>query len=235
MRGHDWPLWLTCTAAVLVCGLWVSVAAGASAGPGTVPHRALAHKATLIRAARAEFGLGAPVALLAAQIHTESAWQAGAVSPVGAQGLAQFMPATARWLPQVVPALTHLGEEEAGVAPAPFNPGWAIRAMCGYDKWLWKKIVLPGNAPAAVNEQSACSHRWAFVLSAYNGGLGWVIKDRAMAPRLGKDKNQYWGQVELVNAGRSAAAIKENRAYPKRIFSLVPVYAKAGWPQGECE
>ena len=232
MRGYGWPLLFLCMAAGLVCVLWASTAAAA---PVIIPREALAHKATLIRAARAEFGLGAPVALLAAQIHTESAWRTNAVSPVGAQGLAQFMPATARWLPQVAPALAYSEEGGAGGVPAPFNPGWAIRAMCGYDKWLWKKIVLPSNAQAAANAHSACSHRWAFVLSAYNGGLGWVIKDRAMAQRLGKNPNQYWGQVELVNAGRSAAAIRENREYPKRIFSLVPVYAKAGWPQGECE
>lgn len=41
-------------------------------------------------------GISAPV--IAAQIHAESAWNPQARSPVGAQGLAQFMPATwATW------------------------------------------------------------------------------------------------------------------------------------------
>ena len=177
------------------------------------PRAALAHKDTLVRAARYEFGLAAPVALLAAQVHAESGWNAAAKSPVGAQGMAQFMPATAKWMPEIDPALA---------GPAPFNPGWALRALAAYDHWLHDRI--PGVA-------SAC-HRWAFVLSAYNGGLGWVQRDRSLAAKLGKDSAHYWGQVERVNAGRSAANIRENRAYPKRIFALAPVYSGAGWGPG---
>ncbi len=45
------------------------------------------------------WGLNAPVSVFAAQIHTESWWRNDTVSGAGAQGLAQFMPSTARWLP----------------------------------------------------------------------------------------------------------------------------------------
>ena len=182
-----------------------------------IPLAAAKHKAALIRAAHAEMGLGSPVALLAAQIHQESRWRSEAVSPVGAQGLAQFMPATARWLPEVLP---HTGE------PLPFNPGWALRAMCAYDKWLKTQISRTA---------SACD-LWAFTLSAYNGGLGWVNRDRALAAKSGYDPARYWGQVEQVNAGRRAAAFKENRGYPRRIFIIQAVYEENGWGPGvHCE
>lgn len=48
--------------------------------------------APLIQDAADEAGVPAPV--LAAQLQTESNWRADARSPVGAQGLAQFMPGT---------------------------------------------------------------------------------------------------------------------------------------------
>lgn len=57
---------------------------------------------------------GVPAPVLAAQLETESNWRADARSPVGAQGLAQFMPAT--W-------------ETYGHGGDPFNPAHAIAAQ----------------------------------------------------------------------------------------------------------
>ena len=178
-----------------------------------IPAAANKHKADLTRAARYEFGLNAPVSLLAAQIHVESRWNERAVSPVGAQGLAQFMPATASWLPQVAP---HTGE------PLPFNPGWALRAMCAYDSYLLQRIT---KAPKLYD-------RWAFVLSGYNGGLGWVNRDRKLALASGYDPARYWGHTENVNAGRRVSAFRENREYPRRIFNVQHAYQAAGWGPG---
>ena len=120
------------------------------------------------------------------------------MSRAGAQGLAQFMPATARWLPSVAP---RTGE------PLPLNPSWSIRAMLEYDRWLYQRI------PAA----PVCD-RWAMTLSAYNGGLGWLRRDRALAAEYGLDSSR-WEHVKLVNAGRSAASYRENRGYPDRILN----------------
>ena len=182
----------------------------AKAAETTIPRAALPHKAALIRAAHAELGLDAPVALLAAQIHTESLWRANAVSGAGARGLAQFMPATANWLPKVAP--------QTG-KPNPFNPGWSLRALCAYDAYLLLQVR---------HAASARDH-WAFVLSGYNGGLGWVQRDRALAASLGRDPARYWGSVEHVNAGRKPSAFRENKEYPRRIFAIQSVYERAGW------
>lgn len=192
-----------------LCGL-------AHAAEITIPRAAEAHRATLVRAAHASWGLDAPVSVFAAQVHTESWWRNDTVSHVGAQGLAQFMPATARWLPSVAP--------ETG-RPAPFNPGWSLRALCVYDKWLWDRT----NGADAFE-------RMAFTLSAYNGGLGWVNRDKAKARRQGVDASRWFGAVETVNAGRSAAAWQENRQYPRRILKdRQYAYIKAGWGPGIAE
>ncbi|MDW9328117.1 transglycosylase SLT domain-containing protein, partial [Escherichia coli] len=66
-----------------------------------------------------------------AQLHQESGWRPDAVSPAGAQGLAQFMPATADWISQLMPGLN---------SREPFNPAWAIRALVSYDRWLWQRV-----------------------------------------------------------------------------------------------
>ena len=59
-----------------------------------LPQGALKHRADLTRNARAVLGLDAPVATFASQVHQESRWRPDAVSSVGAQGIAQFMPGT---------------------------------------------------------------------------------------------------------------------------------------------
>lgn len=179
----------------------------------TIPRAAKQYRATLVRAAHATWGLDAPVSVFAAQVHTESWWRNNTVSHVGAQGLAQVMPSTAKWLPSVAP--------ETG-KPEPFNPGWSLRALCVYDKWLWDRVA--GHSDF---------ERMAFTLSAYNGGLGWVNRDRKKARALGVDDRRWFGAVENVNAGRSKAAFRENRNYPRLILEERQyAYIKAGWGPG---
>lgn len=185
----------------------------AHAAEVTIPRAAQQYRATLVRAAHATWGMDAPVSVFAAQVHTESWWRNDTVSHVGAQGLAQFMPATARWLPSVAP--------ETG-KPEPFNPGWSLRALCTYDRWLWERVA--GHSDF---------ERMAFTLSAYNGGLGWVNRDRKKARALGVDDRRWFGAVENVNAGRSKAAFRENRNYPRLILKERQyAYIKAGWGPG---
>lgn len=179
----------------------------------TIPRAAQQYRAELVRSAHATWGMNAPIAMFAAQVHTESWWKNDTVSSVGAQGLAQFMPSTVRWLPTVAP---ETGE------PAPFNPGWSLRALCTYDKWLWDRT-----------DGVTAFERMAFTLSAYNGGQGWVNRDKAKARKLGVDAGRWFGHVENVNAGRSAAAFRENRNYPRLILQKRQyAYIRAGWGPG---
>ncbi|MHA6913016.1 transglycosylase SLT domain-containing protein [Ralstonia pseudosolanacearum] len=196
---------LALLALVLVC----------QAAMAQVPTAAMQYRADLTRTARAMWGLDAPIATFAGQFHQESGWRPGAVSHVGAQGLAQFMPETAKWIAQAYPALAD---------QQPFNPAWSLRALVTYDRHLWQRVKAA----------TPCD-RMAKALSAYNGGLGWVYRDETATRRAGKDAQHWFGVVETVNAGRTDANWRENRAYPRRILrALEPIYVRAGWGNGSC-
>lgn len=182
----------------------------------TIPPDSLRYKRDLIRVSHAIWGIDAPVATFAAQIHQESQWNADAKSPAGALGLAQFMPATAKWISGVYSA--QLADNQ------PYNPTWAMQALVSYNLWHYTRITAT----------TECD-RWAYVLSAYNGGLGWVQRDRNKAASLGLDPNVYWEVVETINAGRSLANFNENRNYPKRIiYRWQPDYITTSWGLGVC-
>lgn len=179
-----------------------------------IPRSALRHKANLTRIAHAEWGLDAPIATFAAQIQQESGWNSQAVSRVGAKGMAQFMPVTATWW---------CSKNNISVINCqPTNPIWAMRSLVQYDLWLYKQIRAVDHC-----------QQMAMTLSAYNGGLGWVFKDKNRAFGEGLNPHIYFNQVELVNAGRSTANFKENRDYPKRILlKYEPRYLS--WGRGSC-
>ncbi len=173
------------------------------------PQAALLYRADLIRNARLVWGLNAPVADFAAQIEHESRWQPGITNRIGAQGLGQFMPATTAWIGELMPALA---------AKAPLNPGWSLRAVVSFDYWLWQRV-------SAVKR----CERMAMTLSAYNGGLGWVQRDRRLAESQGYDSRRWFDSIERVNAGRRVSAWRENRNYPRRILRvLAPRYLTWG-------
>lgn len=181
-----------------------------------IPADAERYRRDLTRIAQAEWGLDAPVATFAAQIHQESRWQFNATSPVGAQGLGQVMPTTATWLAELFPKA--LGKVE------PYNPAWSMQALVSYDRWLASRVQA----------HTPCD-RAAMMLSAYNGGLGWVIRDRKLASAKGADPLTWFESVERYNAGRSAANFKENRDYPRLILlRWERLYTSAGWGKGIC-
>lgn len=95
---------------------------------------------------------GLSLGIIAAQLKAESNWDPKAVSPVGAKGLAQFMPAT--W-------------KEFGDGGDPFNPKDAIAAQGRYMKHL-KNIVKPH----AKGDKNLVE----LTLAAYNAGPGKVAE-----------------------------------------------------------
>ncbi|HEX2503461.1 MAG TPA: transglycosylase SLT domain-containing protein [Miltoncostaeaceae bacterium] len=115
-------------------------AAGAAALPGWVPAR---HRPAIAAAATAN-GI-APV-LLAALLRSESGFDPRAVSPAGAQGIAQFMPATARGM---------------GLRD-PFDPQQAIPAAA---RLLGGHLRAFGSVPLAL----AAYHAGAGAVRRYGG------------------------------------------------------------------
>lgn len=205
-KEDSWLLALAVFILMVAFGFAVSLSPANAAEP---PAAAKPYRAEVIRTARAVWGMDAPVADFAGQFQQESGWNPAARSPVGAQGMAQFMPSTADWISQQFPALR---ERE------PFNPSWAIRALVQYDQWLWQRVAAADGC-----------QRMAFTLSAYNGGLGWVNRDKKLATQRGLDAGVWFDAVATVNAGRSAANWRENRGYPQRIlYQNAPRYLSWG-------
>ncbi|MFE4198479.1 transglycosylase SLT domain-containing protein [Paenarthrobacter sp. NPDC056912] len=133
------------------------VAASATGGNTPKEWQAYVHEAA------AESGL--PAGILAAQLEAESGWNPRAVSPVGAQGLAQFMPAT--W-------------SSYGNGGDPFNPRDAIAAQGRYMGALFNQ--LKGLAAQTGGDPVA------FALAGYNAGPGAVEKFRGVPP-FGETQN----------------------------------------------
>jgi hypothetical protein len=141
---------------ILLPGTVGTVAGGGElAVPAYVP---VALRPLVARAARAE---QVPPALLAAQLEAESGFDASARSPAGAQGMAQFMPATwaGAWNPQ---------RERT-----PFEPGAAIAAQARLMHLLLERA---GGEVAAA-------------LAAYNAGPAvlpgrWPRETRAYVARI---------------------------------------------------
>lgn len=179
-----------------------------------VPSTCAQYQATVTREVQRQISPAAPVAVYAAQIQQESSCNALAKSYVGAQGLTQFMPTTAQWVATLDTALM----------PAnPLDPTWAIKAQVTYMHWLLKRN--PGDTPC---------DSYAFALSSYNGGEGWLRRDQKVAAASGKNPRAWFGHVEQTpDRRRNASAIKENRGYPQRILLLLtPRYVAAGWGAG---
>ncbi|HCY15594.1 MAG: lytic transglycosylase [Curvibacter sp. GWA2_64_110] len=195
--------------AFLAVVLIVAAVAPITAHAQSIPREANRYQLTLKREAQYAWGLQAPVASFAAQVHQESRWRLDARSPVGAAGLAQFMPATTDWIGGLYPGLA---------ARDPGNPTWSLRALVTYDKWLADRI----------RAKDACQDM-AFALTAYNGGLGWVYKRQ----KLSAEPGVCLGVTCLINPGISEAAQRENRHYAETILlKHEPLYR--GWGNGSC-
>jgi soluble lytic murein transglycosylase-like protein len=198
---------------LMVLGLFAGPAKAAAPAHLRIPAVAVTYRLAIEREAARNFGLDAPVARLAAQIHQESAWNPRAASAY-AHGLTQFTPATARWLPEVCPAVG---------TPDPWDPQWALRAQACYMAWLLDRVPRYRYAGA----MTSCT-RWVYAMRAYNGGEGWLNKERLAAQRAGADAND-WLAVEPYRV-RAGWAHKENTHYPRRILlALEPAYLRAGW------
>jgi soluble lytic murein transglycosylase-like protein len=186
--------------------LLVSACVGGVYADPVMPHKAVAYRGDLTRIAHAEWGLDAPIAALAGQLHQESGWNPLAVSRVGATGMAQFMPATAEWW------CAKTGTSRLNCQPN--NPVWAMRALAGYDRWLF----------ARVKGVSEFDRLWA-ALRGYNGGLGHWQQEAKLAGSVKRE------EVDLFcgAARRSKTFCPENLGYPRRILiRLQPLYLTWG-------
>lgn len=174
-----------------------------------VPLRAYQYQRDLTREAMRVWGIDAPVARLAGQIHQESAWNAQAKSKY-ASGLAQFTPDTAKWIAAAYP------NDFTGGWVAPYSPAWALRAVAVYDRHLYDRT----------RGHTECD-RWWFALRGYNGGAGHISAES----RNAADPLDH-ASVDAVcgTARRSIKHCPENTGYPRKILlRWEPLYYGDGW------
>ena len=201
---------------LLGCLCVIVSSAAHAAGPVRAAEVPATWRIAIERQGQRYFGLRAQPARMAAQIQQESAWRPNAASPY-AQGLTQFTPATARWVPSICP--------EIG-PPDVWDPFWAIGAQHCYMAWLHRRVPKLAQTAAPGD----CD-RWAFALRAYNGGEGWLLRERRQAQAAGRNANA-WREVEGFRS-RAAWAHRENIEYPQRILLRIePAYLAAGWQGG---
>ena len=106
---------------------------------------------------------GIPTEVFYGLVRTESAWDSAAVSRSGAQGLAQFMPAT--W-EEWVRRLRYPQDSN------PMDPVINLELGSAYLNWLWEREWTFG---------------WVDTLASYNAGGGRVRTWRRERPGLGDD------------------------------------------------
>jgi len=151
-----------------------------------------------------------PKELIPAQIEKESGWKVRAERKVGREygfGLSQitivkgrfnnFLEAKRRWKKEL----------KDWTWNNRFEPKFHIRFMILYDKALYSKMTF-----AEDNFQ-----RLAFTLSAYNGGIGWLLADRRLAKEKGYNPNVWFCNVEMVSK-RSKSSFRINRYYVRSIL-----------------
>jgi soluble lytic murein transglycosylase-like protein len=193
----------------LLLGVLLAIVGIGAAVAQQIPDRADYFRRDLTRLSRSVWGMDAPISNLAAQIHQESTWNPNAQSWAGAQGLAQFMPLTASDM-----------AKRYGEAPQPFSPRWAMLNQSRYMKSLYDNV-------SGINE----CQKYAFALAAYNGGLGWVNRRKAIS----KNPNVCLYQTCEINPGITAANQRENAEYSKKILlKLTPLYYQAMWGPARC-
>jgi murein DD-endopeptidase MepM/ murein hydrolase activator NlpD len=140
-------------------GASTDVAAAGGLRPGTVP---AAYQALVLRAAHTCPGVTGP--LLAAQLEAESGWNPRAVSPAGAQGLAQFLPGT--WLSEGI-------DGNSDGLPDPFDPADAITSQTSFMCKLLAAIIA---------DTALVGDPIDLALAAYNAGLGAVQRYHGIPP-----------------------------------------------------
>lgn len=137
-----------------------------------------------------------PQAFMARLIWKESLFDPGAVSPKGAQGIAQFMPGTAK----------RRGLED------PFEPKQALAASAAYLAELRNLFGNLGRAAAAYNAGEERVRRWL----AGTSGLPYETQDYVLS--ITGRSHEEW---KADNASFEIPAIGKDGSFPDQCRSLV--------------
>lgn len=132
----------------------------------------------------------------------ESAGRAGAVSPVGAMGLAQVMPGT----------FADIGRK-SGITGNPFDPLTNLRAGAWYMASLRKQF----------HTRRSADDRHSLALGSYNAGVGNIVR----AQRIAGDPVE-WQPVSDALPQVTGRHAKETQDYVVKIWQYYRSYVAAG-------
>jgi soluble lytic murein transglycosylase-like protein len=143
--------------------------------------------------------------LLKALIATESGFDSTAVSPKGAVGLMQVMPATAQ-------RYGVTGDKKTPVEKKLADPGTNIKTGTRYLRYLLD--LYPG--------------RLELALAAYNAGEGAVMRAGNQVPNYRETQNYVKTVMQLYSMLKPPLALGGRNAVPGRIKMELPVGGAAG-------
>jgi murein DD-endopeptidase MepM/ murein hydrolase activator NlpD len=188
------PVALSVLLMMLLSGGAAADAASAPAVPGTLRPGVVpaGYEPLLLRAAQTCPGITAP--LLAAQLEAESGWKPRAISPVGAQGLAQFMPAT--WASEGL-------DGDGDGRRDPFHPDDAIASQASFMCKLLGAVTA---------DTSLTGDRLDLALAAYNAGVGAVRRHGGVPPY--SETEQYVRRIRSLTASYADPAATAPGAGP---------------------
>lgn len=156
-------------------------------------------------------------AVIAAQIEAESGWNPNAKSPVGAEGLSQFMPGT--WV-------TWGKDDDGNGRISPYDPGDAIMAQGRYDCALARQVQGYKDSGQATGETLDLA------LAAYNAGPGAVQKYGGIPPYT--ETQNYVARIKSLIAKYESVddpqgKLPEGRQMAMPLSGNPPVTSPYGW------
>lgn len=134
-----------------------------------------------------------------AQVHTESAFNPNARSPVGAQGLSQVMPGTFMQI-----------SKESGIINNPYDPQTNLMAGAYYMAKMRRIFRSP----------RPDIERHKLAVASYNAGAGHIIKAQALV-----GNPPEWKPVADVLPKITGKHAKETQNYVERIYRTYQVYS----------
>lgn len=151
-----------------------------------------------ITSALESFGTILPWLWFKAQAIAESSLKPHAISPCGAMGLMQLMPATAAEM-----------AKKLGIADTPFDPTTNIRMGIAYDRTCWN-----------IWKQESGRERLRFMLVSFNAGPGNIIKAQNLAAQKGLPTDTFTSIAATLPQITGQKNAAETIAYVAKIERL---------------
>jgi soluble lytic murein transglycosylase-like protein len=144
---------------------------------------------------------------LMSQVVQESRANANAVSPVGAIGIAQFMPRTAKWVEKRVKKLYPVLFKDGF---NPHNVEQSIVAQVWYMNYLYSKW----------HAERTDADRLMLAMASYNAGLGSIIK----AQKVANGARNWFVIKKSLKMVTGGANSRETKGYVQNILDVALVW-----------